>query len=221
VSSYVYMKILESQPERYDRGIALLSLGAAERCRRRLVEENVRPGFRVLDVGCGTGTLAILAAERGAEVLGFDVSGAMLEVARGKVAAAGLSRQIQLEEQGVSSMDGLDDSSFDLVASTLVFSELSPDEQNYTLRHTHRVLRARGRLAVADEARPRTLLKRLAHGALRIPLVVVTFLLTQTTTRAVEGFSELVSEAGFRIKSEERSCLDSFLYLVALKEEGQ
>jgi demethylmenaquinone methyltransferase/2-methoxy-6-polyprenyl-1,4-benzoquinol methylase len=220
MSSYVYMKILESQPERYDRGIALMSLGGADRCKKKLVHENVRSGSMVLEVGCGTGTMAILAARAGADVLAFDVSHAMLEVARRKIDESGMSGRIELQEMGVSGMDKLADDSFDLVMSTLVFSELSRDERAYVLRHAHRVLRRGGRLAIADEARPRTLIKRLAHGAVRIPLLIATFVLTQTTTRAVDGLSDLVSEAGFRIESEERSSLDSFLYLVAIKGEG-
>jgi demethylmenaquinone methyltransferase/2-methoxy-6-polyprenyl-1,4-benzoquinol methylase len=221
VSSYVYMKILESQPERYDRGIALLSLGAADRCKKKLVAENVRPGSRVLEIGCGTGTMAILAGRAGAEVLAFDVSGAMLEVARRKIDASGLADRIRLEERGVSGMDKLAEERFDLVMSTLVFSELSRDERNYALRHAYRVLKTGGRLAIADEARPRSLARRLAHGAVRIPLLIATFALTQTTTSAVDGLSDLVAEAGFRIESEERRSLDSFLYLVARKDERE
>jgi demethylmenaquinone methyltransferase/2-methoxy-6-polyprenyl-1,4-benzoquinol methylase len=220
VSSYVYMKILESQPERYDRGIALLSLGAADRCKKKLVAENVRPGSRVLEIGCGTGTMAILAGRAGAEVLAFDVSGAMLEVARRKIDASGLADRIRLEERGVSGMDKLAEERFDLVMSTLVFSELSRDG-TYALRHSYRVLKTGGRLAIADEARPRSLAKRLAHGAVRIPLLIATFALTQTTTSAVDGLSDLVAEAGFRIESEERRSLDSFLYLVARKDERE
>jgi len=221
MSSYIYMKILESQPERYDRGIALLSLGAADRCKTRMVAENVRPGSKVLEIGCGTGTMAILSALRGAEVLGFDVSGPMLQVARRKIEAAGMADRIQLEEMGVSGMDKLADERFDLVMSTLVFSELSHDEKAYALRNAYRVLRPGGRLAIADEARPRSLAKRLAHGVVRIPLLIATFALTQTTTSAVDGLSDLVTDAGFRIESEQRSSLESFLYLVARKDEGK
>lgn len=221
MSSYIYMKILESQPRRYDGGIALMSLGGADRCKQKIVDENVHAGFRVLEIGCGTGTLAILAARAGAEVVGFDVSDPMLDVARGKIRNAGLSDSIHVEEMGVSGMDKYAAESFDVVASTLVFSELSHDERVYALRHTYRVLKPGGRLVLADEARPRTPLKRLLHSAVRIPLLVLTFALTQTTTSAVNGLAELVSAAGFHIEREERRSLDSFLYLVATKEERQ
>ena len=152
-------------------------------------------------------------------MLAFDVSAAMLEVARRKIDASGTASRIQLEEMGVSGMDKLADARFDLVMSTLVFSELSRDERTYALRHAHRVLETGGRLAIADEVRPDDLAKRVAHGLVRIPLLIATFALTQTTTSAVDGLSGLVAGAGFRIESERRSSLDSFLYLVARKEE--
>jgi demethylmenaquinone methyltransferase/2-methoxy-6-polyprenyl-1,4-benzoquinol methylase len=220
MSSYIYMKILESQPERYDRGIALLSLGAAQRAQRRLVQENVRAGMRVLEIGCGTGSLALLAARAGAHVQGFDVSPGMLEVARGKVQAERLEDRIELFEMGVSGMDSFAGKGFDLVMATLVFSELSRDEQRYTLAQAHRVLRPGGRLALADEARPEGRAQRLLHGLVRFCLLVVTFALTQTTTRAVKGLPEQVARAGFRIEIRERSSLGSFLYLVARKDEA-
>lgn len=46
------------------------------------------PG-RVADLGCGTGSLSILAAEQGAKIAGMDLSAAMIEIARDKAAAAG------------------------------------------------------------------------------------------------------------------------------------
>jgi ubiquinone/menaquinone biosynthesis C-methylase UbiE len=220
MGGYVYMKILESRPERYDRGISWLSLGQSERAKRRIADGHVRPGMSVLEIGAGTGTMALLAAQKGARVLAFDVSGAMLGIARKKIAAAGMDDKIELREMGVSGMDRLEASAFDLVASTLVFSELSPDEQSYALREAFRVLRPGGVLALADEVRPRAALDRIAHAALRAPLLVVTFALTQTSTRAVEGLEQSVSQAGFKIVTAERGSLDSFLYLVATKEEA-
>lgn len=218
MSSFVYMKILESQPRRYDRGIALLSFGRSRKVKERLVAENVRPGDHVLDIGCGTGTVAILAARAGARVTGFDVSAPMLTVAREKIESLGLDDRIELIEMGISGMDGFADGSFDVVLSTLVFSELSSDEQSYALHHSFRILKPEGRLEVADEVRPETFGKRFFYDLVRIPLLVLTFALTQTTTRPVEGLPGLIRQAGFRILREQRSALGSFLYLAAVKE---
>ncbi len=218
MSSYVYMKILESQPERYDRGITLLSLGTADRARRRLVEDAVQPGMRVLEIGCGTGALTVLAARKGAEVVAFDVSGPMLAMARHRIESTGVSDRVRLEERGVSCMDAIEDASFDVVAATLVFSELSGEERAWTLRHSFRVLRRGGRLGLVDEVTPERRGERLVHGAVRIPLLLLTFALTQTTTQPVDGLPGLVSAAGFHVEKEKRTALGSLLYLLAVKE---
>ena len=55
---------------------AAVILGAAD----------IRPGARVLDVGCGTGDLTLELVERGAHVTALDVSPGMVEVARRRVA---------------------------------------------------------------------------------------------------------------------------------------
>jgi ubiquinone/menaquinone biosynthesis C-methylase UbiE len=219
MSSYVYMKILESQPKRYDLGIALLSLGQSQKVKKRIVADNINPGSKVLDIGCGTGTAAILAARAGAQVTGFDISMPMLDVAREKIAAASLADRIELIEMGISSMDRFVDASFDVVLSMLVFSELSSDEQAYTLDHAFRILRSGGLLVIADEVKPTAIGKKLFYSIVRIPLLIVTFVLTQTKTNAVEGLSERICHAGFLIEREERTALDSFLYLVARKKE--
>jgi ubiquinone/menaquinone biosynthesis C-methylase UbiE len=219
MSSYVYMKILESQPKRYDRGIALLSLGQSQKMKMRIVADHVTPGCKVLDIGCGTGTAAILAARAGAQVTGFDISMPMLAVARGKIAATSLAGRIELIEMGISGMDRFVDGSFDVVMSMLVFSELSSDEQAYTLDHAFRILRSGGLLVVTDEVKPAAIGKKLLYDIVRIPLLIVTFAFTQTKTNAVEGLSERICQTGFLIEREERTALDSFLYLVARKEE--
>ena len=66
--------------------------GAAEFIRRL----NLAPGTRVLDVACGTGNLALPAARAGAIVTGVDIATNLLEQARSRAAAAGLT--VQFEE---------------------------------------------------------------------------------------------------------------------------
>ncbi|MEJ2737447.1 MAG: class I SAM-dependent methyltransferase [Anaerolineae bacterium] len=197
--SYVYMKVLESAPERYERGMRVLTLGRIERV-RAAIAGRLRPGSRVLDLGCGTGALAVQLARKGCQVTGVDISLAMLAQAAQRVRQAGLEEQITLRQLGAVNLDtAFDDGSFDVVVSTLVFSELSDDEIAYTLAECWRVLRSRGKLLIADEVLPGSVLGRIATFLFRLPFLLAAFVLTQNTTHRVAGLGKRVEEAGFRI----------------------
>ena len=75
--SYIFMKILEKRPERYDTGINILSGGHAEKITKQIVQTYVKPGMEILDIGCGTGSLIIDAAKAGARITGVDISTGM------------------------------------------------------------------------------------------------------------------------------------------------
>jgi ubiquinone/menaquinone biosynthesis C-methylase UbiE len=219
MSTFVLMRLLESAPRRYDLGIRLLSLGRNERMHEQMAEQ-VEAGERLLDIGCGTGSLALRCARRGARVTGIDISPQMLDVARRKVAAAGLTDELELREMSALDLDeAFPEKSFDVIMSSLVFSELSEDEQRFVLRQCRRLLTDGGRLLVADEVAPRSWPLRLLSRALRLPLVVLTYILTQTTTRAVAGLEEKIAGAGFAIRSAERSLLGGLELVVAAKNE--
>jgi demethylmenaquinone methyltransferase/2-methoxy-6-polyprenyl-1,4-benzoquinol methylase len=192
------MKVLESAPQRYDRGMRLLTLGRLDRLYGDIAA-CILPGERVLDLGCGTGTLAVGLARRGAWVLGVDVSPAMLDEAAGRLRAEGLQEQVELRALGVAELDALGDASFDAATSTLVFSELSPDELDYALAECRRILRPGGQLLVGDEILPDSALGRLGTFLLRLPFAILAFLLTQNTTRRVAGLGARIEGAGFRI----------------------
>jgi len=218
MASYIFMKVLESSAQRYDAGIKILSLGQIEKIHKEIVENHIAVGDKVLEIGCGTGTLAILCAEKGASVVGFDISPQMLSIANKKIRERNSTDRIQLEEMGAIEMDkAFNSETFDKIVSTLVFSEFYSDEQKYVLREAHRVLKHGGLIIIADEVRPNSLAKRMLQLLVRIPLMVITYILTQTSTKALKGIESAMTSAGFQIIHQKRTFLDSFGLYVAKK----
>jgi demethylmenaquinone methyltransferase/2-methoxy-6-polyprenyl-1,4-benzoquinol methylase len=212
------MKILESAPGRYDWGIRLLTLGRLNRRYDRLVEP-IHSGDLVLDIGCGTGALSLRAARKGARVKGIDLNPEMLEIARKRTTEEGLEDQVTYAELGVAELDQEPTGKYDAAVSGLCFSELSPDEIQFTLRTLRSLLKPGGLLLIADEIRPTSTLKRLLSALLRAPLVALTYLITQTTTKAVRGLPELVKAEGFKIRNIRLTRLGNFMELTAVNPE--
>ncbi|RMF44655.1 MAG: methyltransferase domain-containing protein, partial [Anaerolineae bacterium] len=194
----VFMKWLETSPEKYDRGIQLLTLGRLQKLKQVLAARYVHPGMQVLEIGCGTGELTALMAARGAQVTGVDVSPAMLGVAQKKLQAEIQTGQVELHLMDASMVaERLPEHTFDLIVSTLVFSELPLEEQRYVLEACVRLLKPGGRLLIADEVIPAGFLPRLLYYLVRLPLVLLTWLLTRATTRSLRDFETTLAESGF------------------------
>lgn len=214
MSTYVLMRILESAPHRYDLGMRLLTLGGVGRAYDRLAAR-VRDGQRVLDVGCGTGALALRMARRGARVKAIDVSAEMLELASRRAREDGLGERVAWAEMGVAELDREAAGTYDIVTSGLCLSELSDDEISFTLRQARRILVPGGLLLVADEVTPRSVFVRILRWLIRVPLVALTWLITQQTSHAVTDLADRLASAGFEIVSEQRSGLGDFAEIVA------
>jgi ubiquinone biosynthesis O-methyltransferase len=105
-------------------------------------------GIRLLDVGCGDGTLICAAAVRGATVAGIDADPAMLAAARQRMAQAGL--EATLREGRVEELP-FPDASFDVVASVTVLCFVG--DAGRALREMARVLRPGGRLVIGELGR--------------------------------------------------------------------
>jgi ubiquinone/menaquinone biosynthesis C-methylase UbiE len=218
MSTFVLMRILESAPQRYDLGIRLLTLGRVQRAYDRLASY-IDPGQRVLDIGCGTGPLALRAARRGASVRAIDVNPQMLEIAARHGRDTGLSDRIELVEMSVAELDAERSESYDVVMSGLCLSELGDDELAYTLKQVTRILRPGGLLLVADEVRPQSLVTRMLHSLVRIPLAILTYVISQRTTRPIAGLHDKLTQAGLSIMSADTSRLGSFIELMAKKPD--
>jgi demethylmenaquinone methyltransferase/2-methoxy-6-polyprenyl-1,4-benzoquinol methylase len=211
MSTTVFMKMLEQNPAKYDRGMRIFTLGRIDRIKREIAAQCVEPGDRVLEIGCGTGSLAALMTERGAQVLGIDVSEPMLAVARAN------SPDAEIVHASATEIDHLEEARFDRIVATLVFSELSEDELDYVLRSSARLLNDAGTLVVADEVLPSAWWQRLVLYLVRWPLAVLTFLLTQNTTHTLKGFERRLERAGYRILSRKPYLLGSLALVVAEK----
>jgi SAM-dependent methyltransferase len=76
----------------------------------------LRPGLRVLDLGCGDGTTALPEAQAGAQVLGVDIAANLVAAGTARAAAAGLDN-LTFQEGDAADLRDLGDDSFDLVVS--------------------------------------------------------------------------------------------------------
>jgi ubiquinone/menaquinone biosynthesis C-methylase UbiE len=154
-------------PRMYDFTVELFFLGRRHSSYRALVEAaGVRPGQRVLDVGCGTGYFArAIAAAVGSDglVIGIDAGDSMIQYARQKAASIP-NCEFQV---GAAEALPLPGDHFDVVVSSLVLHHLPADLRVRAVEEMRRVLRPGGRLLVAEARNPRhgilSLLAR-AHG---------------------------------------------------------
>jgi SAM-dependent methyltransferase len=121
----------------------------------------------ILDIGCGTGTLAIALADAApdAAVTGVDGDPGILERARRK--AARIDRRVGFVEGHAEALP-FPDGSFDCVTTTLMLHHLDPQTKRAALLEIARVLRPGGRLVIADWGRPRDLLAAAGFLALRL-----------------------------------------------------
>ncbi len=205
--SFVYMKILESRPERYDVGMSLLTLGTLTKIKRQIAE-HIHPGNQVLDLGCGTGTLAQMCIERGGVVTGVDANSGMLAVAkRNSPSANYLNISLGNLDEHVG------DESFDIILSTLAFSELTRAERIHALKQSKRILRNGGKVLIGDEIIPDNILAKCFYYAFRLPMRVLTWVMTQTTTNAISNFDDDVREAGMKIVNCQSFMLGMFILL--------
>ncbi len=121
----------------------------------------------VLDLACGTGTLAILIKKKHPqiELKGIDGDAKILEIAKRKAQKSNVKIEF---EQGMSFALPYADESFDRVFSSLFFHHLTRENKLKTLREVFRVLKTGGELHVADWGLPANFLMRVASRGIEL-----------------------------------------------------
>ncbi len=125
----------------YDRFSRYMESGAREFYGRL----SVAPGCRLLDVGCGSGQLALIAAKDGLEVTGVDIAGNLVERARVRARAEGINARF--EEADAEALP-FDDASFDVVVS-LIGAMFAP-RPDLVAQELLRVCKPGGTIAMAN-----------------------------------------------------------------------
>ena len=135
----------------YDLMVWLLTFGRERAFRQKILDRAcLEPGESVLDVGCGTGTLAIAAKRQvgpTGTVCGIDASPEMLARAGKKATRAGLEVAFR---NGAAQTLPFPDAQFDAVLNTLMLHHLPRKCREQCAREMHRVLKPGGRLLAVD-----------------------------------------------------------------------
>ncbi|MBI4832140.1 MAG: class I SAM-dependent methyltransferase [Candidatus Lindowbacteria bacterium] len=181
----------------YDFGNKFAGFG--ERFRSRIVDEaSLKAGENVLDCGCGTGVLAIIAKKRvGAKghVQGIDLSKDQLDVARKNARREGL--QIDFREGSIDELP-FPDKSFDAIFSTLMLHHVPEKVKKGAFREMRRVLRPGGRIVVADFGPP-------AHRwgwVVFAPAMLMCLAHATARDNLFNRLPTLMSEAGLKVTDE-------------------
>jgi ubiquinone/menaquinone biosynthesis C-methylase UbiE len=195
--------VLHSAARHYDLLAWLLTLGRARALRERFVEiVRLAPGEAVLDVGCGTGSLAVIAKRRvgpAGRVKGVDASPEMIERARAKAAKAGLD--VAFDVARAESLP-VPDASVDVVLSTLMLHHLPAAVRERFAGEIRRVLKPGGRVLAVDfeppAKKPGGLISQLhRHG--HVPLREIAALLERAGLRLDESGAVGASDLQFAV----------------------
>lgn len=136
-----------------------------ESFKRKLVQQaNIQPKMKVLDLGCGTGTLTLMLKQAypEAQMTGLDGDPEVLGIARNKTRGA----NIQWDE-GLASSLPYPDSTFDSVVTSLVIHHLISDDKRRAFNEIYRVLKPNGELHILDFGAPHSSLTRFMTTYMR------------------------------------------------------
>ena len=162
--SLVYMKALEKDPQTYD--LEFKKQFPEANFIYDLIKSRIGQEGRVLEIGCGSGRLAIDMAKRGLDVVGIDVSEKMIEHAR----ATSKEENVDLTFLtgnfiSLAILKHLENSGpFDFIISTFALSEFTPLQQELFLKQMSKLLNRQGVCYLAADTAPISGLARVRYS---------------------------------------------------------
>lgn len=179
----------------YDPAASLISaiFGGEKRLRERILKlADIKSGDKVLDIGCGTGTSALIIAKDvgdEGEVVGIDLSSRMLDIARKKLKRSGF-RNVTFLQANAEDIP-YPDSYFDKVTAFAVLHEMNHEGRVNTLREIYRLLKPNGKALIADYDLPERI-----GGMLLMRFLLAMFEGETARDMILRGIDSEIKEAG-------------------------
>ncbi|MBI4791535.1 MAG: methyltransferase domain-containing protein [Deltaproteobacteria bacterium] len=201
----------------YDPLVERLSFGRERKFREKTMAwMDIAPTDRILDIGCGTGSLTLLLAERldsgAGGIIGIDAAPRMIAIARGKAANKKIAAAFQV---GIAESLAFADGSFDWVVNSMFTHHIDTQLKTKAFAEMYRVLRPGGMLLTADIDRPTTLLGELLGWGGRY------LLLQPELADNLHGLlPDFMHRAGFRQVERKEHLYGLVSFFTATKPEG-
>lgn len=136
--------------------------------KQALIDQMLLSGSeRILDFGCGTGTLSIMLKEQYPKVtvMGVDVDDKIIAIAEKKIKQRGL--QISIQKYNGEDLSGFGNQQFDKIVSSLVFHHLPTNKKRTVLSQIYKLTKKEGELHIADFGKPKNNYTKIAFNLFR------------------------------------------------------